>query len=44
VAYTDKIEDESGNLWLVLRRVHPSNYGIDMTDYIRGGFFQVGVS
>jgi len=40
VAYLDKIEDDDGNLWLVLARVHASDYGIDLTDYITGGFFQ----
>mmetsp|Transcript_32758 Transcript_32758/g.45471 ORF Transcript_32758/g.45471 Transcript_32758/m.45471 type:complete len:582 (+) Transcript_32758:243-1988(+) len=41
VAYMDRVEDESKNLWLVLRRILPSDYGIDLKEYILLGFFQM---
>lgn len=30
IPYLDRICEETGELWLVLQRVHPSSYGIDL--------------
>jgi hypothetical protein len=41
VVYIDSLQDALGDLWLVLRRVQPSRYGLSLTEYINSGFFQV---
>jgi len=41
IPYVDRIvEEDTQQLWLVLQRVNPSAYGIDLNEYISSGFFQ----
>jgi hypothetical protein len=41
VVYIDSMQDHAQDLWLVLRRVQPSRFGVSLTEYINSGFFQV---
>lgn len=38
ITYLDKAE-QNGHLWLLLRRVTPSAFGVDLSEYIAAGFF-----
>jgi serine/threonine protein kinase len=38
MTYLDKAE-QGNHLWLLLRRVTPSSYGVDLSEYIANGFF-----
>ncbi|KAK3277164.1 hypothetical protein CYMTET_14810 [Cymbomonas tetramitiformis] len=40
IACVDRIEETPEKLWLVLRRVVPSQYGVDLTEYIKADFFK----
>uniref|UniRef100_A0A0G4IAF5 Protein kinase domain-containing protein n=1 Tax=Chromera velia CCMP2878 TaxID=1169474 RepID=A0A0G4IAF5_9ALVE len=45
VGYLDRILETPTRLWLVLRRVNPSEHGVDLTDFINSKFFQqIGAS
>lgn len=41
ITYLDRAVAEDGNLWLLLRRIRPSSYGIDLAQYIESKFFQL---
>ena len=41
ITYLDRALGADGNLWLLLRRITPSTYGIDLAQYIESKFFQL---
>ncbi|CAK9114230.1 60S ribosomal protein L15 [Durusdinium trenchii] len=42
VSYLDRLDEDDEHLWLLLRRISPSPYGIDLAEYIGHDFFKMG--
>jgi len=42
VAYLDRADEDDDHLWLLLRRINPSPFGIDLAEYIQCQYFQTG--
>ncbi|GBG30341.1 Protein kinase, putative [Hondaea fermentalgiana] len=42
VTYLDRLDESNERLWLLLRRVTPSPYGVDLAEYIEHQFFEIG--
>mmetsp|Transcript_14937 Transcript_14937/g.29049 ORF Transcript_14937/g.29049 Transcript_14937/m.29049 type:complete len:517 (-) Transcript_14937:284-1834(-) len=43
VTYLDRLDESPQRLWLLLRRISPSPYGIDLAEYIEHQFFETGL-